>query len=113
MSVRKEVYIIYGVKLNEEFTNSYWKQDFYPEKEWDKNKPTDKPFFISDGMNGLYSFFGFIQLLNDGCYDFEDKIKEIKTDFKSSDVISAFKNLFPDIRINELDIKLYYLPHYV
>ena len=113
MSVRKEAYIIFGLKLNEEVTEEYWEKDFMDETEWDKNKPKDKPFFITDGMNGLYTFFGFIQELNNGGYDFEEEITEIKNDFKASDVISEFKNLFPEITANEWDVKLYYLPHFV
>jgi hypothetical protein len=113
MSVRKEAYIVYGLKLDENFTNEYWEKDFYPETEWNKNKPKDKPFFITDGMNGLYTFFGLIQVLNNGSFDFEEDITEIKNDFNASEVISEFKNLFPDITANEWDVKLYYLPHFV
>ena len=113
MSVRKEAYIIFGLKLNEQITEEYWEKDFRDETEWDKNKPKDKPFFITDGMNGDYTFFGFIQELNNGRYDFEEEITEIKNDFKASDVISEFKNLFPEITANEWDVKLYYLPHFV
>lgn len=113
MSVRKEAYIVLGLKLNEEITEEYWEKDFRDETEWDRTKPKDKPFFITDGMNGLYTFFGFIQELNNGRYDFEEEITEIKNDFKASDVISEFKNLFPEIIVNEWDVKLYYLPHFV
>lgn len=112
MSVNKEVYIIFGLKLNEEITREYWEKDFRDETEWDKDKPKNKPFFITDGMSGDYTFFGFIQELNDGSYDFIEEITEIKTDFNASDVIYEFKNLFPEITANEHDVKMYYLPHY-
>jgi hypothetical protein len=113
MSVRRESYIVFGLKLDENFTNEYWDKDFYPETEWNKNKPNDKPFFITDGMNGLYTFFGFIQMLNDGSYDFEEDITELKYDFDKSIVVSEFSKLFPELTVNEYDVKMFYLPHFV
>ena len=113
MSVRKEAYIIFGLKLNEEVTEEYWKKDFRDETEWNKNKPKDKPFFITDGMNGDYTFFGFIQELNNGCYDFEEKITEIKVYFEPKEVILEFKKYFPEINIKEWNVKFYYVPHFV
>ena len=113
MSVRRESYIVFGLKLDENFTNEYWDKDFYPETEWNKNKQKDKPFFITDGMNGLYTFFGFIQMLNDGSYDFEEDITELKYDFDKSLVVTEFSKLFPELTVNEYDVKMFYLPHFV
>ena len=113
MSVRRESYIVFGLKLDENFTNEYWDKDFYPDTEWNKNKPKDKPFFITDGMNGLYTFFGFIQMLNDGSYDFEEDITELKYDFDKSIVVTEFSKLFPELTVNEYDVKMFYLPHFV
>jgi hypothetical protein len=113
MSVRREAYIVFGLKLDENFTNEYWDKDFYPDTEWNKNKPKDKPFFITDGMNGLYTFFGFIQMLNDGSYDFEEDITELKYDFDKSIVVTEFSKLFPELTVNEYDVKMFYLPHFV
>jgi hypothetical protein len=113
MSVRREAYIVFGLKLDENFTNEYWDKDFYPDTEWNKNKPKDNPFFITDGMNGLYTFFGFIQMLNDGSYDFEEDITELKYDFDKSIVVNEFSKLFPELTVNEYDVKMFYLPHFV
>jgi hypothetical protein len=113
MSVRREAYIVFGLKLDENFTNEYWDKDFYPDTEWNKNKLKDKPFFITDGMNGLYTFFGFIQMLNDGSYDFEEDITELKYDFDKSIVVTEFSKLFPELTVNEYDVKMFYLPHFV
>jgi hypothetical protein len=113
MSVRKEVYVVFGLKLSEQTTEDYWEKDFRDETEWDKNKPKDKPFFITDGMNGLYTFFGFIQELNNGSYDFEEDITELQYDFDKSIVVNEFSKLFPEITVNEYDVKMYYLPHFV
>jgi hypothetical protein len=113
MSVRREAYIVFGLKLDENFTNEYWDKDFYPDTEWNKNKPKDKPFFITDGMNGLYTFFGFIQMLNDGSYDFEEDITQLKYDFDKSIVVTEFSKLFPELTVNEYDVKMFYLPHFV
>jgi hypothetical protein len=113
MSVRKEVYIIFGLKLNGQITEEYWEKDFRGETEWNENKPKNKPFFITDGMNGDYTFFGFIQEINNGKYDFEEEITEIKYDYNAEEVIEEFKKLFPEITANEWDVKLYYVPHFV
>jgi hypothetical protein len=56
MSVRVENYLIYGCKFGEEFKNDFCKQDFRDEMECDEDKPKDKPYFITDGMNGNYTF---------------------------------------------------------
>jgi hypothetical protein len=113
MSVRKEVYVIFGLKLNEQITEDYWEKNFRDKMEWNNRKPKDKPFFITDGMNGLYSFFGFIQEINNGCYDFEEDITELKYDFDKSTIVDEFSKLFPEVVVGENDVKLYYLPHFV
>lgn len=111
MSTRIENYLIYGIKFGEDFTEKYWEKEFYPKMEWNKNKPKDNPFFITDGMNGLYTFFGFIIQLSDGWNDPEEII--VNLSFTKVEIISKLLELYPDIKIDEDDIKLYYLPHYV
>lgn len=113
MSVRKEAYVIFGLKLNEKTTEEYWDKDFRDETEWDKDKPKEEPFFITDGMCGNYTFFGFIQVINNGRYDFEEEIIELEYHFNVSDILSEFKKFFPEKIVSEEDVKMYYLPHYV
>jgi hypothetical protein len=112
MSTRIKRYIIYGIKFGEEFTEDFWKKDFYDNMSWDKDKPSDEPFFITDGMNGMYTFFGFIQELDNGQYDFEEEITEIRNEYDAYEIIDAFKLLYPDANIVTSDVKMYYLPHY-
>jgi hypothetical protein len=110
MSVRKENYLIYGCKFGEEFTNEFWEQDFRDEMEWDEDKPNDKPYFITDGMNGNYTFFGFICQLSDGGDD-DYEAKEINFQYDGEAIREKLLELYPDM---ELPInKLWYLPHYV
>ena len=111
MSTRIENYIIYGLKFGEDFTNDYFEKDFRDEMEWDKNKPKDKPFFITDGMNGDYTFFGFITQLSNGWDDAEET--EIKLSFTKVEIISRFYELYPEAKITDEDIKLFFLPHWV
>lgn len=111
MSTRIENYIIYGLKFGENFTKDFWEKDFSDEMEWDKNKPKDKPFFISDGMNGNYTFFGFITQLSNGWDNTEET--EIKLDFSKTEIISKFHELYPEVKITDDDIKLFFLPHWV
>ena len=111
MSVRVEHYLIYGCKFGEEFTEEYWEKDFRDDMEWDKNKPKDQPFFITDGMNGDYTFFGLICQLSKGSWDEDCEAKEIDFKHNKEIVIEKFSELYPDMEIPE--IKLYYLPHYV
>ena len=110
MSVDKETYLIYRIKFGEEFTNNYWKQDFYEEREWDKSKLKDKPYFISDGMSGEYTFFGFITQLSNG--EYEEEVKEIDLDFSYVIVARELCQLYPNLKVSKEDIRLYYLPHY-
>jgi len=110
MSTRVEIYIIYGLKLDGEFTEDFWEKQFRDEMEWDKTKPKDKPFFITDGMNGDYTFFGFIKQLSNGWDDSEEQ--EINTSFTKAEITSKFYELYPDSKINDEDIKLYFLPHW-
>ena len=111
MSTRIENYIIYGLKFGEDFTNDYWEKDFRDEMEWDKTKPKDKPFFITDGMNGEYTFFGFITQLSNGGDDAEET--EINLSFTKVEIISRFYELYPDAKIKDEDIKMFFLPHWV
>lgn len=110
MSTRVESYLIYGVKFKEEFTENFWEQEFYDDEVWDKSKPKDKPFFITDGMNGDYTFFGFITELSNGWDDAEEK--EINLESNKQEIISKFHELYPDMKITEEDIKLFFLPHW-
>ena len=110
MSVRVENYLIYGCKFGEEFTEDYWEQDFRDEMEWEEDKPQDQPFFITDGMNGNYTFFGLICQLSDGGDD-DYEAKEINFEHNERAVVEKFSELYPDMEIPA--IKLYYLPHWV
>jgi hypothetical protein len=110
MSVSKENYLIYGCKFGEEFTNEFWQKDFRDEMEWDEDKPNDKPYFITDGMNGNYTFFGFICQLSDGGDD-DYEAKELDFVYDGKAIREKLSELYPDM---ELPInKLWYLPHYV
>jgi len=111
MSTRKEVYIIHGFKFDENFTCEFWEKDFYNEMVWDKNKPIDQPFFITDGMNGDYTFFGFVKQISNGWDDEDYDIVEIHKPYNEDEIISKFKNLYPEVTIPS--IKTYYLPHWV
>ncbi len=110
MSVRVENYLIYGCKFGEEFTEDFWEQDFRDEMEWDEDKPKDKPFFITDGMNGDYTFFGFICQLSDGGDD-DYEAKEIDFQYNEKAIMEKFSELYPDMELP--NIRLWYLPHYV
>jgi len=111
MSTRVENYLIYGLKFGENFTRDYWEQKFRDNEDWCEKKPKDQPFFITDGMNGDYTFFGFITKLSNGFDDEEEQ--EINLSFTKFEIISKFYNLYPDAKINDEDIKLYFLPHWV
>lgn len=112
MSTRVENYLIYGLKFGEEFTENFWEQEFCDNELWDESKPKDKPFFITDGMNGNYTFFGFITQLSDGSDDAQEK--EINLLFtKGLDVITKFYKLYPNVKVSEEDIKMFFLPHWV
>jgi hypothetical protein len=105
MSTRLENYIIYGIKLGEEFTEEYWEKDFYPEMEYDKSKEF-KPLFLTDGMNGNYTYFGFIKDLNE---DNETVLETIK--LNPFEIQNKFNELYPEMTMPE--IKLYHVPHWV
>lgn len=111
MSTRVENYLIYGLKFGEEFTHQYWKKDFYDKEEWDSQKRKDEPFFLTDGMNGDYTFFGFIIELSNSCDDAEEK--EIDLSFTKAEIVAKFYKLYPDSQISDEDIKLYFLPHWI
>lgn len=112
MGVRKEVYIIHGLKFDENFTDGFFKKKFSDEMQWNKNKLPEDPWFITDGMNGDYTFFGFIKCISNGWDDEDYEIIEIKS-FNSDDadkIYNKFKEFYPDYPIPEP--KTYYLPHY-
>ena len=48
-------------------------------------------------MNGLYTFFGFIQEINNGSYSFEEEVTELQYDFDKSIVVTEFSKLFPEL----------------
>lgn len=110
MSVRVENYLIYGCQFGEEFTEEFWEKDFRDDLEWDERKPKNKPYFITDGMNGNYTFFGFICELSNGGDD-DYGAKEIDFDYNEREVMEALWELYPDMELP--NIRLYYLPHYV
>lgn len=103
MSTTITNYLIYGFKLDSEFTNEYWDSENYDKYDFDSSKP-DQPLFLTDGMNGEYTYFGFIKEL-----DTENAI-EIKLNYSKDEVIIKFKELYPDIIVPE--IKLISLPHW-
>ena len=111
MSTRIENYLIYGLKFGEEFTHDFWEKDFYDEEKWDSKKPKHKPYFLTDGMNGDYTFFGFITELGNGWDEAEEQ--EINMLFSKEAIFSKFRELYPDFPITYEDIKLYFLPHWV
>ena len=115
MSVSKETYLIYGLKFDREFTKEFWKKDFREEMEYFDKQDSSKIMFLTDGMNGDYTFFGqIIELSNRGEW-YEDEIKEVELNtFRSQAIIyTEFMKLYPDSEIKITDIKLYYVPHYV
>lgn len=111
MSTRVENYLIYGLKFGEEFTKDFWEQEFYDKEVWDKRKPKDKPYFITDGMNGNYTFFGFITELSNGWNDAEEQ--EINLSVTKVEIISRFYELYPYAKIKDEDIKMFFFPHWV
>ena len=111
MSTRVESYLIYGLKFGEDFTRNYWEQEFRDNEEWNNEKPKDKPFFISDGMCANYTFFGFITELSNGWDDAKEQ--EIDLSFTKVEIISKFYELYPNAEINDEDIKMFFLPHWV
>lgn len=116
MSVRREEYIVLGCKLNEEFTDNLFKGDetFYEkilgEYGWKKNNEYKIQMLI-DGMNGDYTFFGFITQLNNGYEENYDITEILEITFEQKELIKLkFNELFPDIKMPE--IKAYHVPHY-
>ena len=115
MSVRKETYIILGFKFDSEFTEDYWEKDFRDETEYHGKNDNGKIMFITDGMNGNYTFFGQITELGTRGDWYEDQIKEIDIprDMKCIEIFQKFKQYYPESDLQVKDVKLYYLPHYV
>lgn len=104
MSTSVDHYIIYGIKLDSEFTEEYWQMDFYPEMEYEPLKPF-KPLFLTDGMNGNYTYFGFIKELDSD----DETILDING-FSSEEITRKFQELYPELTMPE--IKLYHVPHW-
>ncbi len=114
MSVRKETYLIYGLKFGEEFTEEFFEKDFSDDNQYFDEKDNGKIMFLSDGMNGDYTFFGQITELDKKGEWYEDEIKELSFDvFSEEIIINKFKEFYPDIEVQAKDVKLYYVPHYV
>ncbi len=112
MSVQKEEYIIYGCKFDEDFTEEFWKKDFRDEEEWEEDKDEDEPYFLTDGMSGEYTFFGFIERIADGFDESNGEIIEFDqpTKEQKQTIIKKLKKLYPKMKVPE--IKMYYVPHY-
>jgi len=113
MSVSKETYIVLGIKFGEEFTRDFWNSEFYPREEYfDEN---NKLKFLSDGMNGDYTFFGQIIELCTGGDWYSDEIKDLDLENPVSreEILEKFRGFYPDFEVSVDDIKLYYVPHYV
>lgn len=117
MSVRKETYLIYGFKFGESFTDEYFdNEDLYSQFEYNRRNGDDgKILFLSDGMNGMYTFFGYILSLSDGGDWYEDMIKKIPfiPSELNSEIFAKFQEHYPEVPVSMDDIKLYYVPHYV
>lgn len=107
MSTRIENYIIYGFKLDEKFTNEFWESENY-DKYDSYSRKENEVRFLTDGMNGNYTWFGLIKELD------ESEVEEINVNFTEADINSIknkFHELYPDMGIPE--IKLYFVPHWV
>jgi hypothetical protein len=113
MSVAKETYLIYGIKFGEEFTEDFWEKDFYEDEVY-WHKDNGKIKFLTDGMNGNYTFFGHIVELYAGDF-YEDEIREFNPDNRPSaeEICEKFKTFYPGHEVKLTDVKLYYVPHYV
>lgn len=103
MSTRITNYLIYGFKLDSEFTEEYWNSENFDQYEFDSSK-LDEPLFLTDGMNGEYTYFGFIKELD------MEEATEINLNYNKQAVIDKFSELYPSITIPE--IKLIALPHW-
>ena len=114
MSVRKETYIVLGFKFDSEFTEDYWEKDFRDETEYFGKNDNGKIMFITDGMNGNYTFFGQIIELGTKGEWYKDQVQEIDLNTSSTDeIVKTFKQYYPESTLQAEDVKLYYLPHYV
>lgn len=103
MSARVITYLIYGFKLDSEFTEEYWNSENFDKYEFDSDKP-DEPLFLTDGMDGEYTYFGFIKEL-----DMEEAM-EINLNYNNEAIIDKFSELYPSVTIPE--IKLISLLHW-
>lgn len=103
MSTRITNYLIYGFKLDSEFTDEFWKSENY-DKYDSYSRKENEVRFLTDGMNGEYTYFGFIKELD------SDKTVELNLNYNKQDIIDLFSKLYPSITIPE--IKLISLPHW-
>lgn len=103
MSTQVTNYLIYGFKLDSEFTTYFWDSENYDKYDFDSSKP-EQPLFLTDGMNGEYTYFGFIKEL-----DTEDAV-EINLNYDKELVVDKFKELYPHLLVPE--VKLISLPHW-
>lgn len=110
MSVQKEIHIVYGYKLDEKFTELYWESELYETHEFQTND--DKNFkFLSDGMNGDYTFYGYIEKIHGGwVWEEEDKIIDLAKLPSEKSLIEFFEFYFSKDYL--LKAQLFYVPHY-
>ncbi len=115
MSVSKETYIVLGIKFGEDFTNNLWGESFYESEVYSVKYDSGKIKFLTDGMNGDYTFFGQIIELGTRGDWYEDKIKELDlgNTVSRDEIIEKFKTFYPNLEVSVDDVKLYYVPHYV
>ena len=115
MSVSKETYMVFGFKFDGDFTEEYWDEDFRDETEYWDEKDSGKIKFLTDGMNGDYTFFGQIIELGKRGDWYEDEIKEFDLTqiVSSNEILKKFKEFYPKSELKTEDVKLYYVPHYV
>lgn len=114
MSVTRQEYIVIGMKFDNKFTDRLWARpdadDMNEKYEWEKDREKEIQY-LTDGMSGDYTFFGYIQQLSDG-YDENSTVTEINQ--PQSGMVTAiqkkFIELFPDEQMAE--IKIYHVPHY-
>ena len=103
MSTQVTNYLIYGFKLDSEFTTDFWESDYY-DKYDSYSRKEDEVRFLTDGMNGEYTYFGFIKELD------TEEASEIILNYNKQEIIDKFTELYPSITVPE--IKLISLPHW-
>jgi len=115
MGVDREEYVVIGCCLDDKFTKKLWKREDRDEIDelycWEKERE-DQIQYLTDGMSGQYTMFGFIRQLSDGQGDENYEMIEFEepTSAKKQEIAKKFKELFPEEKMPE--VKMYYLPHY-